>query len=114
MAALTSLTPTVAGVASPPGNVAASDTISTDQLGSKGCTYEVLNGNAATDNMTISDFGQTPAGNSLTSNQISPTVANGTNKTFVILPSQANPATGLVTITHSVQTTVTYKLIRIP
>lgn len=112
MAALTATTPTNAGVATPGAAVASSDTISSDILGSRGAFLEILNGNAATDNMTISDHGATPAGNALGSNQISPapTVTNATNKTFYISPNQVNPATGLVTVTHSVTATVTYKL----
>jgi len=37
-------------------------------------------------------------------------VANGTSKVFKILPAQADPFTGQVTITHSVTSTVTYKM----
>jgi hypothetical protein len=37
-------------------------------------------------------------------------VTNATSKIFFIHPQQADPSTGLVTITHSVTSTVTYKL----
>ena len=110
MAALTAITPTNAGATSAGAAVAASDTISTDILGARGAFLEILNGNASPDSMTISDHGTTAAGNALTSNQISASVTNATQKVFYISPAQANPATGLVTVTHSVTSTVTYKL----
>jgi hypothetical protein len=71
---------------------------------------EVINGNASSDTVTIQDFGTTGAGNSLASNQFTKSVVNGTSQIFWIKPSQVNPATGLVTITHSVTATVTYKM----
>lgn len=108
MGTLVATTPTRLGVATPGAAVAATDTISTAILGHRGADLEILNGNAAVDNMTISDAGATPAGTPATS--YAATVTNGTNKMFKIHPSQADPATGLVTITHSVITTVTYKL----
>ncbi|WP_020385926.1 hypothetical protein [Kribbella catacumbae] len=108
MAALTATTPTNAGVATPGAGVAASDTIARGVMGPKGVYLEILNGNAAVDNMTISDASTTPTGAAAAAN--APSVTNGTNKTFHIKPDQVNPATGLVTVTHSVTTTVTYKL----
>jgi hypothetical protein len=38
------------------------------------------------------------------------TIPNATNKIFYLDPSLANLTTGLVTITHTQTTTVTYKL----
>lgn len=108
MSALTPTTPTLAGITNPGQNVAASDTIARSVMGPKGVYLEILNGNAAVDNMTISDASTTPSGAAAAAN--APSVANGTSKVFHIRPEQAAPATGLVTITHSVQTTVTYKL----
>jgi hypothetical protein len=110
VAALTAFTPTTTGVANAGAAVSASDTIDVSTIGSSGVYLEIINGNASPDTVTISDYGTTPAGNSLTSNQISVTVTNGTSKIFFIKPTQYNPATGLVTVTHSVTTTVTYKL----
>ena len=110
MAALTAITPVVGGVASAGAAVSASDTIDASTLGSKGVYLEIINGNASSDTVTISDYGTTPAGNALTSNQISATVANGTSKVFFVKPTQYNPATGLVTVTHSVTATVAYKM----
>jgi hypothetical protein len=90
--------------------VAASDTIAQSVMGPRGATLEIINASASVDNITISDNGLTPAGNALTSNQITASVAAGASKVFDISPEQVNPATGLVTITHSQTPTVTYKL----
>lgn len=108
MAALTATTPVRGGVATPGAAVAASDTISGALLGTKGVILEVLNGNAASDSMTISDASVTPSGAAATA--LAPSVVNATNKAFLILPAMADPVTGLVTVTHSVTATVTYKL----
>ncbi len=110
MAALTATTPARTGTATPGAAVAASDTISAAVLGSRGAFLEILNGNAATDNMTISDAGSTPAGSPLSGGTYAVSVTNGTNKVFFISPKQLDPSSGVVTITHSVTPTVTYKL----
>lgn len=109
MGALVATTPTNAGTTIAGAAVAASDTIARSIMGPKGVYLEIINGNAATDNMTISDAGITPAGNTLTGGTYAVSVANGTSKIFHIHPEQC-AANGLVTITHSVTTTVTYKL----
>lgn len=108
MAALTPTTPSRAGVATPGAAVAASDTISRDLLGTRGAYLEILNGNAATDNMTISDASVTPS--SAAAAALAPALPTATNRVFHIHPSQADPVTGNVTITHSVTATVAYKL----
>ena len=108
MAALTATTPTNAGTANPGAGVASTDTISTAVMGRIGAYLEILNGNASPDSMTISDAGSSPAGNPV--GTIAGSVTNATNKVFFIRREQANPATGLVTVTHSVTATVTYKL----
>lgn len=110
MAALSATTPTNGGTTTAGAAVAASDTIARSIMGPKGVYLEILNGNAASDSMTISDAGSTPAGNALAGGTISASVTNGTNKVFHIKPDQVNPTTGLVTVTHSVTATVTYKL----
>lgn len=110
MAALTATTPTNSGTATPGAGVAATDTIARSVMGPKGVYLEILNGNVAVDNMTITDPGTTPAGNPLSGGTYAVSVTNATNKIFHIKPDQVNPATGLVTITHSVTATVTYKL----
>lgn len=110
MAALTATTPTNTGIATPGAAVAASDTIARAVMGPKGVYLEIINGNAGADNMTITDPGITPAGNPLSGGTYSVSVPAGTNKIFHIRPEQVNPVTGLVTVTHSVTATVSYKL----
>jgi hypothetical protein len=111
MAALTATTPTNVGALSPGAAVASSDTIAQSVMGRNGCHLEILNGNASPDSMTISDAGLTPSGNALTGGSYAVSVTNATNKIFDIKRDQANPTTGLVTVTHSVTATVTYKLV---
>jgi len=108
MAALAATTPARTGTAVTGAAVAASDTIAHSILGSNGAHLEILNGGGSTDNITISDSGATPAGTSPGTYAVS--VTNGTNKVFLISPKQVDSATGLVTITHSFTTSVTYKL----
>jgi hypothetical protein len=100
----------VAGVASTGAAVAASDTIAQSVLGQRGAYLEIINAGGSSDTVTIKDFGTTRAGNSLTSNQYTVTVANGTSKVIWIKPEMVDPSTGLVTVAHSFTTTVTYKL----
>lgn len=110
MAALTAITPVVAGVASTGAAVAASDTIAQSVLGQRGAYLEIINGGGSSDTVTIKDYGTTAAGNSLTSNEYTVTVANGASKVIWVKPSQVDPSTGLVTVAHSFTTSVTYKL----
>lgn len=109
MAALTATTPANAGTVIAGAAVAASDTISLDVCGPKGAYLEIINGNASSDSVTITDAGLTPAGNALSGGTISASVTNGTNKIFYIRKEQFN-SSNLVTITHSITATVTYKL----
>lgn len=108
MGALSATTPSRTGVATSGAAVAASDTIPTTLLGQRGAFLEIINGNASPDSMTISDATVTPSGAAAAAN--APSVTNGTSKIFKIVPQQADPVSGNVTITHSVTATVTYKL----
>lgn len=110
MAALSAITPTRTGATSAGAPVAASDTISSIVLGGNGAYLEIVNGNAAADNVTISDSGTTGAGSPLTGGSYPVTVAAGASAVFYISPRQINLATGNVTVTHTVTATVTYKL----
>jgi hypothetical protein len=110
MGALAATTPANAGTTTTGAAVAASDTVSTAVMGRRGAYLEVINGNASADSVTISDSGSTPSGNALTGGTISASVPAGTSKVFRLRPEQAAGSTGLVTITHSVTATVTYKL----
>jgi hypothetical protein len=111
MAALAATTPTVTGVVIAGAAVAASDTIARSVMGPKGAYLKIINGNAASDSVTISDAGLTPAGNPLVGTAITKVVTNGTSQVFCIKPEQVDPVTNLVTITHSVTATVTYELV---
>jgi hypothetical protein len=111
MAALTAITPVIGGVASTGAAVAASDTIAGTTLGTYGAVLEIINGGGSSDTVTITDAGTTGAGNSLSGGTYSAAVANGTSKYFRLFPAQVTAATGLITITHSFTTSVTYKLI---
>jgi len=108
MGALAAVTPTNNGIADPGAAVAASDTISADILGNRGALLEIVNGGGSSDTVAITDGGLTAAGSAATSPGSA--VANGTSKIFYIEPSQVNPSTGLVTVTHTFTTSVTYKL----
>ncbi|GIF71908.1 hypothetical protein [Asanoa siamensis] len=108
MGALAATTPTRTGATSAGAAVAASDTINVSVMGPLGCILEIINGNASPDSMTISDDSVTPSGAAAAAN--APSVANGTAKVFFISRKQAALATGNVTITHTVTSTVTYKL----
>lgn len=109
MAALTATTPTAAGAAWTPAAVSASDTISASILGSLGAYLVILNGGASPDNVTVSDAGLTPASNAATTTANA--VANGTSEVMYISPRAVNLATGVVTVTHSFTTSVTYVLL---
>lgn len=108
MGALAATTPTRAGVVTAGAAVAASDTVDKAILGSRGAHLIIINGNASPDAMTISDATTTPSGAAAAA--LAPSVTNATSKTFKLHPRMADPTTGLITITHSVTTTVTYML----
>ena len=113
MAALSAITPTNTGTASTGAAVAASDTVAQSIMGPRGATLEIINAGVGVDSITISDSGLTPAGNALNLSPggvIAASVTNGTSKVFDLSNEQVNPATGLITITHSQPTGVTYKL----
>lgn len=112
MALLSAITPTAAGIAWSPAAVSASDTISVNDLGTKGCFLVVINGGASPDTVTVVDASVTPAGNAAAN--LTNSVANGTTEIMFIPPQAANLATGVVTVQHSFTTTVTCVLIRIP
>ncbi|HTI26185.1 MAG TPA: hypothetical protein VL652_34670 [Kutzneria sp.] len=107
MAALTMSVPTAGGTAVTVNNASASDTITQAQLGTQGCILLVRT--AGTINtITISDGGATPAGNPASVSGVA-TVATGV-KAFQISPSQVNLGTGLVTITSTPTTALTYEV----
>lgn len=109
MALLTATRPTAAGVTWAPAAVAASDTISAADLGTLGAYLVVINGGGSSDTVTVSDSSLTPAGNAATAGTNA--VANGTSEVMYISPKAVNPSTGVVTVTHSFQTSVTCVLL---
>jgi len=111
MALLTATRPTAAGVAWSPAAVSSSDTISAADLGQAGAYLVIINAGASPDNVTVSDAGVTPAGNAATT--VANAVANATSEVMYISPRAVNPATGLVTVTHSFTTSVTCVLLPI-
>lgn len=108
MGALALTTPVRGGTVTAGAAVASTDTISRDKLGSRGVLLEIINGNASSDSMTISDASTTAEGTAAAA--LAPSVTNATSKIFKITPAMADPTTGLVTVTHSVTSTVTYKM----
>lgn len=108
MSALTATTPVRTGVVTTGAAVAATDTISATILGRRGALLEIINGNASADTVVISDASTTTTGASAAAN--SKSVAAATSQIFKIVPGQVDQTTGLVTITHTVTATVTYKL----
>jgi hypothetical protein len=88
--------------------VSGTDTITRAVLGQRGVILEIINGNASPDTVTISDATTTRSG--AAASAISKAVANGTAQVFLVLPQQADPITKVVSLTHSVTSTVTYKM----
>lgn len=107
MGALTGTIPTRLGTSAPGNPVASTDTIAAALLGVNGALLEIIGG-ASPDNMTISDAGKSPSGTPAV--PYAATVAASGSSVFKIDPRQVDLATGLVTITHSFITGVTYKL----
>jgi hypothetical protein len=109
MAALSMSVPTTGGTAITINTGTASDTVSITQLGTQGCNLIAVT--AGTINtITISDSSLTAgASNPATVSGVA-TVATGA-KGFYISPAQANLGTGLVTITASPATALTYYLL---
>lgn len=108
MGALALTTPVRAGVVATGAAVAATDTITKAVLGTRGVLLEIINGNASSDTVTVSDATTTSTG--AAASAVSTSVTNATTFVFKILPQQADATTGLVTVTHSVTSTVTYRL----
>lgn len=88
--------------------VAASDTITADT----DLFLHVKNAGGSPDTVTLVDAGITPAGSAATSPTVS--VPATTGDRMIAIPQQlVNPATGLITITHSFTTSVTCSVFRL-
>jgi hypothetical protein len=105
MALLTVATVVAAGAAVSLTAVAASDTIATADVGTRGLIYEVSNAGGSTDTVTISDPGTTAAGNAGVAATVA--VAAGARKRMYIGPANVNQTTGVATVSHSFTTSVT-------
>ena len=99
-------------VASPPGaiatpnNASASDTLTQAQVGATGINLRIQTTGTGS-NVTISDGGATPVSNPGTPSAI---VMAATQVRYAyISPAQVNLGTGLVTITSTSQTGLTYE-----
>ena len=108
MAALTLTVPTKAGIAWSPAAVAASDTITAAQLGAGGCYLVVINGGGSPDTVGYTDPGTTPAGG--TPAAFTNSVTNATTEVMYLSPKLVD-SSGILTITHSFTTSVTYVLL---
>jgi hypothetical protein len=107
MAALSATTPARTGTTTSGAAVASTDTIAASLLGTFGAFLEIINGGGSSDTVAISDASTTNTGAAATAG--GGAVANGTSKIFKVFPLQADTS-GVVTVTHSFTTTVTYKL----
>jgi hypothetical protein len=110
MALLTAVAVTSAATAVTAAASSTSDTISSSDIGNKGCLLNIINGSGGSINVTLSDPNTTAVGNAGTA--VAQAVANGADRWFKITPRHVNPATGLATVTLSSATSVTYKLLR--
>ena len=111
MAALTSTVPTAVGVAYVGAAVSSSDTITAAQLGSLGAFLVIIDAGGSPDTVGYTDPGTTPAGTAAAA--YTNTVTNATSEVMYLSPKLVNPSTGLLTITHSFTTSVTYVLLPI-
>lgn len=112
MALLTPQSVPVSGIALTYGSVAASDTV-TPNAGQRFILY-VKNANASPDTVTIAVPGLDPLGRVSAVQTV--TVTNGTEKAIYLAPQPAltDGTTGLITVTHSVTSSVTCAVMQIP
>lgn len=99
-----------AGNLSAPAAVAASDTISAADIGSRGALLRVICGATPT-NVTVADPGATASGNAGTPVPVA-VVANAA-KNIYIPPSAVNPSTQVATVAYSATAAVTCELYRL-
>lgn len=90
--------------------VAASDTIDSSDIGTRGCLLQVINGSGGSINVTLTDPGATPVGNAGTA--VAQAVPAGEDRWFKITQHHVNPSTGVATVTYSSATSITCKLIK--
>jgi hypothetical protein len=107
MALLTTQSPSVQGTAPTYGAVSASDTIIPDV----GMFLIVKNASGTADTVTIVIPGTTEFGSAMPDPTITVPITTG-ERWILITPHMADPATSLVTVTHSQTTSVTCALVR--
>jgi len=110
MAALTITTVTDEGVTGTYAAMSASDTIDANALGDYGVL--LVKGGAANSTVTITDNSLAPTGNAAVSDSKLVPLTTG-HECFRIRRALQNPATGLITVTNSAPTSVTYLLLRL-
>ena len=108
MTAMSKHAPTRGGVQTTGTAVTATDTLNRSLLGQRGCLVEVINGNASANTVTVSDASTTKTG--ALAQAVSRSIPAGQSYMFVVKPEMADPVTRVVTFTHSVTPTVTYKV----
>ncbi len=106
--AIPTLTTTVGGVLSAPGAVASSETLNGNLVASGG-KLQVVNGSGASINVTFTDPGHTPLGNTGTNAAVP--VAAGTTKFFDLTPGLVDAASNNITVAFSATTTITAQVI---
>jgi hypothetical protein len=112
MALLTPQTVTKAGIAPAYTTVNATDTIA---LAPGAVQFlHVKNGNAAACTVTIVDAGTTPAGSAATNPTVTVPLSTGDRMIGPLKNSFADQTTGVISVTYSIQTTVTAALISVP
>lgn len=102
------LTSTVTGVLSAPGAVASSETIN-GNLVALGAVLQVINGSGGSINVTFTDPGRTPLGNTATN--AAQAVAAGTTKFFKLTTGLVDSASGNITVGFSATPSVTAQVI---
>ena len=95
---------------SAPAAVSASDTIDVNSLGSNGLI--IFLGGAGSDTITVADSGKSAAGNVAVADTVSLS-SGASNRKWYRPRRELADANGIITITHSAPTGVTYELIRL-
>jgi hypothetical protein len=108
VALLTTQSPTIAGTAPTYGAVSASDTIANvdDRM-----FLIVKNASGTVDTVTLAIPGSDQFGSPVPDPTITVPITTG-ERWILLTPQMADPATGLVTVTHSQTTSVTCALVR--
>lgn len=111
MGLLAATSPSPSGKTWTPEAVSSSDTIQATDLGNNGAMLLITNGGEGSDTVAISDAGHSAAGNPATPS--GGAVGAGASKAFFVSVRAADPTTGMVTVTHTDITDVTYVLVRL-